>query len=102
MYCINYHHMNHNVEICINKKEEPTIITTQANKPLRPLNYPCHICGIMGDKLMNYLKFGEMQNIFKDKGGQTIESKPIVEVKVVIALLNMVDVNATTWNKTSE
>jgi hypothetical protein len=56
----------------------------------------------MGDKLMNYLKFGEMQNIFKDKGGQTIESKPIVEVKVVIALLNMVDVNATTWNKTSE
>jgi hypothetical protein len=91
------------VETCINKKkEEPTIATTQANKRPRPLNYPCHICGIMGDKLMKYLRFGEMQNMFKDKGGQTIKSKPVAEVKVVIILINMVDVNVTAWSKPSE
>jgi hypothetical protein len=38
--------------------------------------------------------------MFKDKGGQTIESKLVAEIKVVIALVNMVDVNVTTWNKT--
>jgi hypothetical protein len=65
-------------------KEEPTITaieaTTQVGKPPRSPNYPCHIYQIMGDKLMNCLRFGEMQNMFKDKGGQTIESKPTIEV----------------------
>jgi len=64
----------------IKKKEEPTIATTEATtharKPLRPLNYPCHIYGIMGHKLKKCPRFGEMQNMFKDKGGQTIKSKP--------------------------
>jgi hypothetical protein len=50
----------------------------------------------VGHKLKNYPRFGEMQNMFKDKGGQTIESKSIIEVKVVTALMNMVDVNVTT------
>ncbi len=40
--------------------------------------------------------------MFKDKGGSTIESKPITKVKMIIALVNMVDVNVTTWSKTSE
>ncbi len=43
-----------------------------------------------------------MQNMFKDKRGQTIEFKPIIELKLVIASVNMVDVNVTTQNKTSE
>ncbi len=43
-----------------------------------------------------------MQNMFKDKRGQTIEFKPIIEVKLVIASVNMVDVNVITQNKTSE
>jgi hypothetical protein len=34
--------------------------------------------------------------MFKDKGGKTIKSKPMVEVKIVIAQVNMVDVNVTT------
>jgi hypothetical protein len=42
-YYINYHHINHNVETCRSKKEEPTIvatkITTHVGKPLRPLNH---------------------------------------------------------------
>jgi len=51
---------------------------------------------------MNYPRFGEMQNMFKDKGGQTIESKPTIEVKVVTTSFNMVDVNVTTRSKTTE
>jgi hypothetical protein len=72
------------------------------SKPPRPLNYPCHVCGIMGHKLTNYPRFGEMQNMFKDKGGQTLESKPLIEVKAIIASINMVDVNVTIRNKTNE
>jgi len=72
LYCTNYYHTNHNVETCRNKKkEEHTIITTettiQIGKAPRPLNYVFHICGIVGHKLTNYLKFGEMQSMFKDK-----------------------------------
>jgi hypothetical protein len=88
------------------KKEKPIVApieaTTHARKPLRPLNYPCYICGIVGHKLKNYPRFGEMQNMFKDKGGQTVESKPTTKVKVVTASINMVDVNVTTRNKTNE
>ncbi len=72
------------------------------SKPPRPLNYPCHICGIVGHKLTNCPRFGEMQNMFKDKRGQTLESKPIIEVKTITALVNMVDVNLTTHSKTNE
>jgi len=54
----------------------------------------------MGHKLTNCPKFGEMQNMFKDKIGQTIESKPTIEVKVIISSINMVDVNDTTCTTT--
>jgi hypothetical protein len=40
--------------------------------------------------------------MFKDKGGKTIKRKPTIKVKVVITLVNMVDVNVTTQSKTSE
>jgi hypothetical protein len=40
--------------------------------------------------------------MFKDKGGQTLESKPIIEVKAIATSINMVDVNVTTRSKTSE
>jgi hypothetical protein len=56
----------------------------------------------VGHKLTNSPRFGEMQNMFKEKGGQTIESNPTNEVKNVITLVNMVDVNVTIQNKTSE
>ncbi len=106
MYCINCHYTNHNVESCKNKKEEPTIVTievtSQVGKPLGLLKYPCHICGIVGHKLMNYPRFGEMQNMFKDKGGQSTKFKPTSKVKRVTTSVNMVDVNVTIHSKTSE
>jgi hypothetical protein len=59
MYCTNYHHTNHNIKTCRSKKEEPIItaikVATQVGKPPRLLNYPCHICGIVGHKLTNCL-----------------------------------------------
>jgi hypothetical protein len=62
MYCT-----DHNVETYRSKKEDPTIVvakaTTQAGKPPRPLNYPCHICGIVGHKLTNCPSFSEMESI---------------------------------------
>jgi hypothetical protein len=51
---------------------------------------------------MNCPIFGEMQTMFKDKGSKTIKSKPTVEVKIITTLVNMVDVNVTIQNKTSE
>jgi hypothetical protein len=68
-------------------KEEPNVASTEATtevgKPSRPLNYPCHICGIIDHKLMNCPNFSKMQTMFKDKGGNTIKSK--LEVKIVDA-----------------
>ncbi len=75
MYCTNCHYINHNVETYKSTKEEPTVTTTKAiaqvGKLPRPLNYPYHICGIMGHKLTNSTRFGKMQNMFKDKRGKT-------------------------------
>jgi hypothetical protein len=45
-------------------------VIAQVGKPSKPLNYPCHICGIVGHKLMNSPRFGEMEIMFKDKGGK--------------------------------
>ncbi len=93
------------METCKNKKkEEPTTTAietlAQVSKPLRPLNYLCHICKIVGGhKLMNCLRFGEMKNIFKDKGGKTTKTKSIVKINVVIASVNMMGVNVTTQRK---
>jgi hypothetical protein len=96
VYCINCHHINHNVETCqIKKEEEPIIIVTKINAQVvklpKPLTYLWQICGIVGHKLTNYHKFGEVQTIFKDKGKQ-------IKVKFVTTLINMVDVHMATTN----
>ncbi len=51
--------------MCKSNKKEELIVTivkvnAQAAKPPRPLNYPCHICGIVGHKLTKCPKFDEM------------------------------------------
>ncbi len=82
MYCTNYHHKNRNVKMCKSKKKKTfaTAIeaTTQVGEPSKPLNYPSHIYGIVDHKLMNYLKFGEMQIMFKNKGSKIIKNKYII------------------------
>ncbi len=67
------------METCKSKKEDPIVIAietiTRVDKHPRPLNYPCHICGIVGHKLTNCLRFGEMQTMFEYKGGSTTKFK---------------------------
>jgi len=50
------------MEMCKSKKrKKPTIVVVEAivwvGKPSMPLNYPCHICGTVGHKLMNCLNY---------------------------------------------
>ncbi len=43
-----------------------------------------------------------MQNILKDKGDKSIESKPTCNIKTIVTLVDMVDVNVTTCSKRNE
>jgi len=101
MYYTNYHHTNHNMEMCQNKKKEkPIVVTMEVNaqliKPLKPLTYPYHICGMNMHKLTKRPRFNEMKTMFKDKSNQNVEKKHVADVKVTIASMNVVDVHVTT------
>jgi hypothetical protein len=50
----------------------------------------------VGHKLTKCLNFVEMQTMFKDKGGENIENKPMAKVKIANVLVNMVDVHVAT------
>ncbi len=39
------------------------------------MRYSCHICGDIRHKIIDYLKYNDMQNMFKNKGVKTIEKK---------------------------
>jgi hypothetical protein len=89
------------MEMCQNKKKEkPIVVTMEVNaqliKPLKPLTYPYHICGMNRHKLTKRPRFNEMQTMFKDKGNQNVEKKHVADVKVTIASMNVVDVHVTT------
>ncbi len=44
------------------------IKATQPNqKPQKASSYACHICGLNGHKMMNCLKFANMQKMFYGK-----------------------------------
>jgi hypothetical protein len=51
---------------------------------------------------MNCQKFGKMQTMFKDKGSKIMKNKHVVEIKMVSALVNMVDVHITIQSKVIE
>jgi hypothetical protein len=106
MHYTNYHHINHNPVERARKKSLYIVVvakaTTQVGKPPRLLTYLCHICGIVKHNLINCQKFDKMQTMFKDKGGKITKNKHIVEVKMVNALVNMVDVHITIQSKVIE
>ncbi len=71
MYCTNYHNINHNVETCRVKKKKDFVpivskVITQHIKVQRHVRYSCHICGDIGYKIINFLKYNYMQNMFKE------------------------------------
>jgi hypothetical protein len=87
MYYTNYHKTNHNVETCRIKKKEHHVlavskVTPRQIKVQRPVRYSCHIFGDIKHKIIDCLKYSDMQNIFKNKRVKQIEKKVIVEPKV--------------------
>jgi hypothetical protein len=68
--------------MCKSKREKTFVTaietTAQVGEPSKPLNYPCHIYGIVDHKLMNCSKFGEMQTVFKNKGDKIVKKKHII------------------------
>ncbi len=72
-----------------------TKVNAHSSKPPRPLNYPCHICGIR-PQIDKIFKVWENANLFMDEGGKITNNKLIANIKVVIASINMVDVHVTT------
>ncbi len=105
MYSTNCHKKNDNVETCKVKRKEDLIVvskvTTQHIKVQKLIvKYSCHICGDTGHKIIDCLKYNDMQNMFKNKGVKPIEKQVMVEPKVSNPLVHMVDVNmAITKNK---
>jgi hypothetical protein len=47
------------------------------------MRYSCHICGDTGHKIINYPKYSDMQNMFKNKGMKIAKKPYVVELKVV-------------------
>jgi hypothetical protein len=65
--------------------------------------YSFHICGDMGHKIIDYHKYNDMQNLFKNKGMKIAKKPYVVELKVVNPSIHMVDVNmAITRSKVIE
>jgi hypothetical protein len=103
MYYINYHMTNHNVENCRIKRKENHVriifeVTTQQIKIQKPMMHYCHICGDTGHKIIDCLKYSEMQNMFKNKGMKTTKKPYVVEPKVTNSLVHIVDVNMAITN----
>ncbi len=58
-----------------------------------PVRYYCHICGDTRHKIIDYLKYNVMQNMFKNKGVKPTEKQIMVETKVSNPSVHVVDVN---------
>ncbi len=66
----------------------------------RHVRYSYHICGDNGHKIIDYPKYNDMQNMFKNKRMKTTEKPFVVEPKVANPLVHIMDVNmAITKNK---
>jgi hypothetical protein len=57
------------------------------------VRYSCHICGDTGHKIIDFFKYNDMKNMFKNKGVKFINKQAVVEPKVSKPLIHMVDLN---------
>jgi len=72
MYYINCHRTNHNVETCRVKRKEDHVlvvseVTIQQIKVQRHVKYSCHIYGDTRHKIIDFPKYNDMQNMFKNR-----------------------------------
>jgi hypothetical protein len=95
--------MNHNVETCKSKEPNELVqiiakVTTQANKPPKPVKYSYHICGIGGHKLMKCPRFVKMQKMFQ-RIHETVGYEALVKnANLSATMVNMVEVVSTKNN----
>ncbi len=67
------------------------------------MRYSYHICGDIGHKIVDCLKYNDMHNMFKNKGVKLIDRQVVVKPKVSNPSIHMVDVNmAITRSKVTE
>ncbi len=52
-----------------------------------------HICGDIRHKIINYPKYNDMQNMFKNKGVKITKKQAMVEPKVANPSIHIMDVN---------
>jgi hypothetical protein len=52
--------------------------------------------------MTNYPKFVEMQKMFQGKSASTIDGKSVINVKIIIIIMNVVDVNVATKSRIIE
>jgi hypothetical protein len=79
-----------------------TKATQQSQKPWKKFSYAYHSCSLNGHKMTYCPKFTKMQKMFHGKFVTLVEVQPIVEIKIIIANVNVVDVNVTIISKTIE
>ncbi len=105
-HCTNCVITNHNVEICRKKKQQTTVVTTEASQPnqktQKTFSYACHIYGLNGHKMTNCPKFAEMQKMFHGKFVTIAKVQLVTETKTIIMNVNVVDVNVTIRSKVIE
>jgi hypothetical protein len=80
--------------------------TTNATQPSQKIqktsSYACHICGWNGHEMTNSPKFVEMQKMFHGKSMTILKVQFVTETQIIIANVNVVDVNVTTRSKVTE
>jgi hypothetical protein len=57
------------------------------------MKYFYHICGDIGHKIVDCLKYNDMHNLFKNKGVKLTKRQVVVEPKVSNPSIHIVDVN---------
>jgi hypothetical protein len=57
------------------------------------VKYSCHIYGDTRHKIIDFPKYNDMQNMFKNKGAKPTKKQNIVEPNVLNPLVHVVDVN---------
>jgi hypothetical protein len=74
--------------------------TQPSQKPQKTSSYTCHIYGLNGHRMIDYPKYDEM---YKNGKYVTITKvQLVVEIQIVTANVNVVDVNVTIRNKSIE
>ncbi len=76
-----------------------TQVAQPSQKNTKKSSYACHICGLNGHKMIDCPKFIKMQKMFNGEFVIVKKVQPIAETQIVIADVNVVDVNVTRRNK---